>query len=211
MRLRQIPTHASGPPAPVSPDGHIAGDWTRTPTPVTNAAVGPFSSSQATRWRNDEVGLNIRPPRCLYAGRDTREQLGGEQDGHAAGLPRVARAARARRRWGSVVSRTQPLDAEGFELIARGFALLAQAARERASSQVIAAGAAPDWIPAARSPLGRRRTLQLARSGALESAKVGRAVLVHRASLARFLDEHRRATDVARADGEDLFGARGAA
>lgn len=102
------------------------------------------------------------------------------------------------------------IEAEGHALIARGHAKLAEAARLRAATPQ-AEGERASWIPVAESPLGKRRTLALARSGAVESSKVGRKVLVRRASLAGFLNEHRR-TPIEDEE-EDLFGAdvRGAA
>ena len=97
------------------------------------------------------------------------------------------------------------LEAEGLALLAEGFARLAKAARARTSK---ADGpSAVDWIPAAASPLGRKRTLALARSGELESSKVGRKVLISRASLEALLEAGRRGEPVANAnDDEDLFG-----
>lgn len=61
-----------------------------------------------------------------------------------------------------------------------------------------------DWIPVAKSPLGKRRTLALAREGRLESSKVGRKVLIRASSLRDFIEKHERAEPAA--DEEDLFG-----
>jgi hypothetical protein len=102
------------------------------------------------------------------------------------------------------VSRADELEAEGHELIARGHACFAQVARLR-TSEGPAKTERPSWIPVAESPLGKRRTLALARCGAIESSKVGRKVLVRSASLAGYLDEHRRGS-VEGADDENLFG-----
>jgi excisionase family DNA binding protein len=63
------------------------------------------------------------------------------------------------------------------------------------------------WIPATASPLGRRKTLALARCGAVESCKVGRRVLIRRASLDAFLERARRGEQSDTVDDEDLFGA----
>jgi hypothetical protein len=94
------------------------------------------------------------------------------------------------------------LEAEGLDHIAKGFTLLATAARQRAERPVNVVG--PEWIDPKASPLGKRRTLALARAGVVESTKIGRKVLVGRASLDRYLDEHRRGVPAA---SEDLFGA----
>ena len=48
----------------------------------------------------------------------------------------------------------------------------------------------PAWIPAAASPLGKRKTLALARAGTIESSKVGRRVLVKRDALDRYIADH---------------------
>ncbi len=106
--------------------------------------------------------------------------------------------------------RADDVEREGHELIARGHTKLAEAARLRASEPANAT-ARPSWIPASDSPLGRRRTLALARAGQIESSKIGRAVFVRTASLAGFLDEHRRASPDTTLEGDDdLFGEHGA-
>ena len=99
------------------------------------------------------------------------------------------------------VSRADELEAEGHDHLAKGHALLALARRARTP-----ASAANDneWITPLDSPLGKRRTLAVCRSGALESSKIGRKILVRRASLEAYLERHRR--DAAPADDEDLFG-----
>lgn len=107
------------------------------------------------------------------------------------------------------INRAAELEVEADELMAKGYALRAEAGRLRASAPAPIAPAA-EWIPADASPLGKRRTLDLCRSGALESSKIGRKVLVRRASLEAFLRRHERGVEPA-ADGEDLFGARKAA
>ena len=65
---------------------------------------------------------------------------------------------------------------------------------------------ASDWLAPEASPLGKRTTLALARSGALESAKIGRKVLIQRSSLESYVARHRRGIEAEDAD-EDLFGA----
>lgn len=97
------------------------------------------------------------------------------------------------------------LEAAGTDLIKRGAELL-EAARRMRSTAPPANDNATEWLPVAASPLGKRKTLALARSGALESTKVGRKILVRRSSLETFLAAHRRNADVAD-DGEDLFAA----
>lgn len=67
-----------------------------------------------------------------------------------------------------------------------------------------------EWIPAKDSPLGKRRTLALARAGVLESSRPGKCVLIRRASLERYLAEHTRVVP-ATVEDEDLFGAKRAA
>jgi hypothetical protein len=99
------------------------------------------------------------------------------------------------------------LEAEGHSLIARGHSKLAEAQRTRASARS-ADGAPVEWISPEASPLGKRRTLALCRAGALESSKVGRKVLVRKASLDAFLRRHERGVDMP-AEDEDLFGAAG--
>lgn len=91
------------------------------------------------------------------------------------------------------------LERRGHARIAEGHAMLAKAAELRA-------GESRDrWIPVAMSPLGKRRTLALARQGLIESAKIGRKVVVRASSLDAFIEARRR---TAAADGdEDLFGA----
>lgn len=103
---------------------------------------------------------------------------------------------------GALVSRADELEAEAHEKIAEGHALLARARRERAPTTVPPAN---DWIRPETSPLGKRRTLALCRAGALESSKVGRKVLVKRASLEAFLARHERGIEAR--EEEDLFGA----
>ena len=107
------------------------------------------------------------------------------------------------------MNRAAELEVEADELMARGYALRAEAGRLRARASEATTPAA-DWIAPDASPLGKRRTLALCRSGALESSKVGRKVLVRRASLDAFLRRHERGVELA-ADGEDLFGAKVAA
>jgi hypothetical protein len=108
------------------------------------------------------------------------------------------------------VKRPHELDAEAYELDARAAKLRAEAARLRASSEPANDATPTTWMPVAESPLGKRKTLALARAGVIESSKVGRAVLVRRLSLMAYLEEHQRgADDVEDEDeDEDLFGAR---
>ena len=90
--------------------------------------------------------------------------------------------------------------------------LMVAAAREGAALALAEAGAAArsaEWLAPELSPLGKRQTLALARSGALESAKVGRKVLVRKTSLDAYLREHERGIEASQ--DEDLFGAKGAA
>lgn len=92
----------------------------------------------------------------------------------------------------------EPLDVErrGHARIAEGHAMLAKAAELRARELD------DQWVPAASSPLGERRTLTLARERAIESAKVGRKVVVRARSLEAFIEKHRRLGP----GDEDLFG-----
>jgi excisionase family DNA binding protein len=91
------------------------------------------------------------------------------------------------------------LERRGHEAIAQGHALLARAAQLRARNN-----GSSEWIAVDASPLGRRRTLLLARQGRLEAAKVGRQVLIRASSLAAFIEANRRAPPE---EDEDLFGA----
>ena len=90
------------------------------------------------------------------------------------------------------------LERRGHARIAEGHAMLAKAAELRASES------RDTWIPVVASPLGKRRTLALARQGLIESAKVGRKVVVRASSLDAFIEARRRA-EPANGD-EDLFG-----
>lgn len=91
------------------------------------------------------------------------------------------------------------LERRGHARIAEGHAMLAKAAELRAGES------RDTWIPVAVSPLGKRRTLALARQGLIESAKVGRKVVVRASSLDAFIEARRRAEPAN--DDEDLFGA----
>jgi hypothetical protein len=90
--------------------------------------------------------------------------------------------------------------AEAFRLIASGFALLARAE----GSAPGPANDAGEWLDPAVSPLGKRRTLELWRAGTLDGAKIGKKVLIKRASLDAFIERHRRTSEDAEDD--DLFG-----
>lgn len=91
------------------------------------------------------------------------------------------------------------LERRGHELVAEGHALLAKAAQLRKEAE------SNEWVPVSRSPIGTRRTLDLARRGVIESAKIGRKVVVRAESLNAFIERHRRI----RVDHEEenLFGA----
>jgi hypothetical protein len=91
------------------------------------------------------------------------------------------------------------LERRGHELVARGHELLAQAAALRART----ATGPNEWVSVAASPIGRRRTLDLARRGIIESAKLGRLVVVRASSLQAFIERQRRHHP----DDEDLFDA----
>ena len=100
------------------------------------------------------------------------------------------------------------LTAEAHALLAKGHALLAEAARLDSQAPAANDNTKPSWIPSAQCPTGNRDGLRLARTGAVESAKVGRKVLLRRASLAAYLQRHRRDADAPPPVGdEDLFGA----
>lgn len=58
---------------------------------------------------------------------------------------------------------------------------------------------AADWVDQTTSPLGRRRHLELARTGVLKSSKQGRRVLIKRRDIDAFLEGSRRPAPV----GED--------
>ncbi len=49
--------------------------------------------------------------------------------------------------------------------------------------------AAPEWIDQKSSPLGRRRHLELARSGVLKSTKDAGRVLIRRTDIDRYLEK----------------------
>jgi hypothetical protein len=70
----------------------------------------------------------------------------------------------------------EQLDAEGLDLIARGYAKRAEAARLR-STQSTAAG---DWIRVDELPVPKRSALAAARSGTLRAVKQGRVWLTTR-------------------------------
>lgn len=90
--------------------------------------------------------------------------------------------------------------ADALERIADGFVRLAKATRSADARAV--ERPAEGWVPVSESPLGRRKTLQLARAGALESTKIGKKVFVRRESLEKLLEDGRRQVN----EGEDLFG-----
>jgi hypothetical protein len=99
------------------------------------------------------------------------------------------------------------LTAKGHRLIAEGHACLAEAQRLQLEERSAERPPTPSWIPARDSPLGNRLTLAKCRSGEIESAKIGRKVFVRRASLADYVERHRRERPVPRDEDEDLFGA----
>lgn len=108
------------------------------------------------------------------------------------------------------MSRAEELEAEGHEHEAKAHALYAEAKRLRAQAPAND-NTRPSWIPAAECPLGNRRGLSLARTGEVESTKVGRKVLLRRSSLSAYLERHRGDADAVPECDEDLFGAGGAA
>lgn len=89
------------------------------------------------------------------------------------------------------------LEQRGHLLVAQGHRMLARAAELRARE------ASDEWVAASSSPLGRRKTLALARAGVIASAKVGRKVLIRASSLREYVEQHCRT--VAPTD-EELFG-----
>jgi hypothetical protein len=103
-------------------------------------------------------------------------------------------------------SRTAELMVKGHRLIAEGHACLAEANRLRIGESRAQRAPSPSWIPARDSPLGNRLTLAKCRSGEIESAKIGRKVFLRRASLAEYVERHRRNRPRPDED-EDLFGA----
>jgi hypothetical protein len=105
------------------------------------------------------------------------------------------------------VRRADELEGRAYDLMSKAYKLLAEAARVRAEASPETSTPAAEWIGPEASPLGRRPTLALCRSGALESAKIGRRVLVRRASLEAYVERHRRGDVPAYTEDEDLFGA----
>lgn len=85
----------------------------------------------------------------------------------------------------------------GLRMIAEGHALLTEASlAER--------GAANDWIDQRTSPLGRRRHLELARSGVLPSRKHGSKVLVRRDDLNAYIEREGIRRGVHEDDDDDV-------
>jgi hypothetical protein len=77
----------------------------------------------------------------------------------------------------------EQLELEGHELIARGHARLADAARKRAQLTT----AAGDWIRVDALPIPRRSALAACRAGDLRAVKRGRVWLTTRADADAFL------------------------
>jgi hypothetical protein len=117
-------------------------------------------------WRADRAACELRTK---------SERSFSVRAGYDKGMAPVGRG-HAR---GVAIPGEDPSDLErrGHARIAEGHAMLARAAELRARE----AGEA--WVPAAASPLGKRRTLALARRGLIESSKIGRKVMVRASSL----------------------------
>ncbi len=77
--------------------------------------------------------------------------------------------------------------------IAHAKALIADAVSEMVAGFVAQAAAGAEWVDQETSPLGRRRHLQLVRSGALPCVHERRRRLVRRSDINRYLEEHGRA------------------
>lgn len=75
----------------------------------------------------------------------------------------------------------QAMKERGLRMIAEGQALLVEATLDER-------GAANDWVDQRRSPLGKRKHLELARSGALPSRKHGALVLIRRDILNAYIE-----------------------
>lgn len=82
-----------------------------------------------------------------------------------------------------MTSEADEIELEGHELIARGHARLAEAARVRAR----AASTSVDWIRVDALPVPRRSALAACRSGALRAIKKGRVWITTRADADAFL------------------------
>ena len=88
-----------------------------------------------------------------------------------------------RRPFDSLAENTVPPE----ERIVRAKRLLGEAVAELVSAHVHQGAKGAEWLDQAASPLGRRRHLELVRTGVLPGKKEGRRVLVRRADLEAYL------------------------
>ena len=65
---------------------------------------------------------------------------------------------------------------------------IAEGISEMIEATIARGVAANEWVDQMHSPLGKRRHLELARTGKLPSKKIGRLVLVRREDMNAFLD-----------------------
>ena len=91
------------------------------------------------------------------------------------------------------------LELEGHELIARGHARLAEAARARTTKSE----STEEWIRVDSLPIPKRSALLAARSGALRAVKSGRVWLTTPADAAAFLSSSTPAGPANDGDGDD--------
>lgn len=95
-------------------------------------------------------------------------------------------------------------EARAHEIIAEGHRKLAEALRSGGDERArVEHATASDWVDPKDSPLGKRRTMALARAGQIDSCKIGRRVLICRLSLEALLERGRRGEA---SHDEDLFG-----
>lgn len=89
------------------------------------------------------------------------------------------------------------------ERILRAKRLLGEAVAELVSAHVSKGAASTEWVDQNDSPLGRRRHLDLVRTGVLPGKKDGRRVLVRRADLDAYLAVKPKAPPVGAAPEEE--------
>lgn len=85
----------------------------------------------------------------------------------------------------AVTKTAAELERDGYELISRGNACLAEAARLRA----VCERGSDDLVDVASLPIPKRAAFNAARSGALRAAKVGRRWLARRSDVEAFIAE----------------------
>lgn len=88
------------------------------------------------------------------------------------------------------VRHLSPIELTPDARIDRAKRMLVEAIDELVEARLAKGTAASEWIDQKDSPLGRRRHLELVRTGVLRGVREGRRVLVRRAEIETYLDGH---------------------